>query len=156
MNISQPGGSGALSHGRPQRQAGVGRRNSAASAMDEFAAASWVQAYDAAWLGEDWDRLARYLAADVHFVPHGAKRVIAGREAVIEHLREFLKRAEVHEYNATDLRLRAARGVAYVSYRWQLDWTCDGRRHVAQGRDLISLRFADGDWRLIRRHQLQP
>ncbi len=124
--------------------------------MDEFAAASWVQAYDAAWLGQDWARLERQLAADVHFVPHGTTRVIAGRKAVLAHLREFVKRAEVHEYNATDLHVRASRGVAYVSYRWQLEWAREGRRHVAQGRDLISLRFADGGWQMTWRHQLQP
>jgi ketosteroid isomerase-like protein len=124
--------------------------------MDDFAAAAWVQAYDAAWLGQDWQRLARYLAADVGFMPNDSGAALIGRNATIAHLRAFLARSEVHEYNATDVRARAARGVGFISYRWQLDWTDTGHRRVADGRDLLSLRFIDGGWRMIWRLQLRP
>lgn len=124
--------------------------------IDDLTAAAWVQAYDAAWLGQDWGRLARYLTADVHFVPSESGRVLVGRRAVIGHLRKFLARAEVHEFNATDLRARSDRGVGFISYRWHLDWTADGSRRAAEGRDLLSLRFVDGDWRMLWRLSLRP
>lgn len=124
--------------------------------IDDLAAAAWVQAYGAAWLGQDWGRLARYLTADVHFVSTESGRVLVGRRAVISHLRKFLAHAEVHEFNATDLRARSDRGGGFVSYRWQLDWTADGGRRVAEGRDLLSLRFIDGDWRMLWRLCLRP
>ena len=156
MNITQIGGAQGLGHRGPRLRPDSGPGRSLAPAIDDFAAAGWVQAYDAAWLDQDWARLAGYLAADVNFVPHGSKQLLVGRKAVIEHLREFLKHAEVHQYNATDLHARAARGVAFVSYRWELDWTAHGRRQVTQGRDLISLRFLGGRWQMIWRLQLRP
>jgi ketosteroid isomerase-like protein len=156
MNISQTGGTEGLGHGRPWLRPGASPGPSLVPAMDDFVAASWVQAYDAAWLGQDWARLARYLAPDVNFVPHGSKQTLVGRTAVIVHLHEFLKRAEVHEYNATGLHAHATRGIAIVSYRWQLEWTADSRRQAAQGRDLISLRFAKGNWQMICRLQRRP
>jgi hypothetical protein len=150
------GGTEGPGRRRPGLRSGANRCLSHGFTMDDYGAAAWVQGYDAAWLGQDWRRLAHYLAVDVNFVPYGSSTILVGRKAVIAHLREFLTTAEVHEYNATDLRGRAGRGVALVSYRWQLEWTGDGRRCAAEGRDLLSLRSIDGHWQMIWRLQLRP
>lgn len=156
MNISPTGGGGGAGRRHAATAAGVSYGSTLAPEMDDFGAAAWVQAYDAAWLGQDWVRLARYLAADVSFVPYGSSRILVGRKATIAHLREFLSGAEVHEYNATDLRARAAHGVSLIVYRWQLEWTGDGQRRAAEGRDLLSLRIVDGRWQMSSRLQLRP
>lgn len=156
MNISTYDASRGLGH-RPE-SVRLRRRWALpeTASMDDLTAAAWVQAYDAAWLGRDWARLAHYLATDVHFVPTASDRVLIGRKATIDHLRKFLAQSEVHEYNATDLRARSARGIGFVSYRWQLDWTDSGQRRVADGRDLLSLRWDEGGWRMLWRLCLRP
>ena len=155
MNISPASGNDRLSRRGSQMPPVRFRGVSGMTALDEFAAAEWVQAYDAAWLGQDWARLARYLASDVHFVPYGTTTVLAGPEAMIAHLREFLMRAEVHEYNATDVRVRVSHGIGFVSYRWQLDWTGAGRRRTAEGRDMLALRPVRDRWQMIWRLPLR-
>ena len=124
--------------------------------LDDIAAAGWVQAFDAAWLGQDWRRLEGYLAPDVEFVPQGGRDVIAGRAAVLAHLRRCLDRVDVHEYSATDLRGRVSRSLSIVTYRWQLDRTANGVRSVSDGRDMLALRAVRDDWQLGWRIQLSP
>jgi hypothetical protein len=75
-------------------------------AIDELTAAAWLQAFDAAWLSRDWARLRRYIAADVEVLPLGSATLLIGRPAVLASLRRFLRRAVVHEYNATEVRVR--------------------------------------------------
>ncbi len=130
-------------HGHPpQRVAGV---------LDDLAAARWIQAYDAAWLGRDWSRLERYLAADVALLTAAPGVSIAGRRAVLEHMRSQLWGVEVHEYNTTDLKGRAAGDIGIISYRWQLEWTIGHRRRELSGRDVLVLRAATAGWLLLRR-----
>ncbi len=155
MNISPASGNDRLSRRGRQMPTVRFRGHSGGPALDEFKAAAWVQAYDAAWLGQDWARLARYLAPDVHFVPYGSTKILVGPEAMITHLREFLMRAEVHEYNATDVRARVSHGVGFVNYRWQLDWTGAGRRRAAEGWDALALRLVDDRWQMIWRLPLR-
>lgn len=156
MNIVQTDGRGDVGHRHVLACPAWRRFLPDVPALDDFAAAAWVQAYDAAWLGQDWQRLARYLATDVSFVPNDSGTALIGRNATVSHLRAFLARSEVHEYNATDVRARVARGVGFISYRWQLDWSDTGRRRIADGRDLLSLRFVDGGWRMFWRLHFQP
>lgn len=130
-------------HGHPpQRVSGV---------LDDLAAARWIQAYDAAWLGRDWSRLERYLAADVALLTAAPGVSIAGRRAVLEHMRSQLSGVEVHEYNTTDLKGRTAGDIGIISYRWQLEWTIGHRRRELSGRDVLVLRAATAGWQLLRR-----
>ncbi|HEV2284887.1 MAG TPA: nuclear transport factor 2 family protein [Steroidobacteraceae bacterium] len=123
----------------------------APAVLDDLAAARWIQSYDAAWLGRDWPRLERYLAADVALLTAAPGISIAGRRAVLEHMRSRLSGVEVHEYNTTDLRGRAAGDIGIICYRWQLEWTIGHRRQQLSGRDVLVLRAAPGGWQLLRR-----
>ncbi len=127
---------------------------SEACELDDLAAAIWVQAYDAAWLGQDWGELACRLDPDVNFVADGFTSLLAGREAVIAHLRETMSQARVHEYNATDLTGYCSGRVGVVHYRWQLDWTVAGERRAITGRDVLVLHAMRGEWLLVWRAQI--
>lgn len=127
----------------------------AAGALDDLAAAVWVQGYDAAWLGGDWRTLGRRLAADVALLSPELEVWLAGRRAVLTHLRAMMRGARVHEYNATDLKGLSSGPVGIISYRWQLDWTRARRRRQSLGRDLLVLRSAAGEWQLLRRLPLR-
>ena len=102
--------------------------------LDDIAAAGWVQSFDAAWLGGDWRRLERLLAADVEFVPQGGSDLIVGRAAVLGHLRRSLAHGVVHEYSATDVRARA-------------------RVAVGEHRDLPLAAGSDQWWRAVDRRR---
>lgn len=119
--------------------------------LDDLSAAVWLQGYDAAWLGCDWPALERRLAADVALLSPGLKVRLAGRRAVLTHLRARMRGAQVHEYSATDLRGRSAGAIGIISYGWQLDCTVGHQRRRISGRDLLVLRATPGGWQLLRR-----
>ncbi|HWZ64510.1 MAG TPA: nuclear transport factor 2 family protein [Steroidobacteraceae bacterium] len=123
----------------------------APAVLDDLAAAVWVQAYDAAWLGRNWPELERQLAADVALLSPGLQISVAGRRAVLAHMRTALRDAQVHEYNATDLKGRSSGGIGIISYRWQLDWTVGHHREQLSGRDVLVLCASPAGWQLLRR-----
>jgi ketosteroid isomerase-like protein len=123
--------------------------------LDDLAAAVWVQAYDAAWLGRDWMTLERYLAPDIALMSPAFTTAIVGRDAVVAHLRAMMSGVCIHEYNATDLKGHSSGSVGVITYRWQLDWTVDRKRRPLSGRDILVLRAVSESWQLMWRVQVR-
>ncbi len=139
---------------RSQSRAAQARRPAPAdTVLDDLAAAVWVQAYDAAWLGRDWAALERCLAPDVALAVSGFSATIVGRTEVLAHLRAVMRTTHVHEYNATDLNGHASGPTGVITYRWQLDCTVDRERRASSGRDILVLRSSGADWQLVWRAQ---
>jgi uncharacterized protein DUF4440 len=122
--------------------------------LDDFAAAIWVQAYDAAWLGQNWMALEKCFAADAAMIT-GSANPVTGREAVVAYIRKMMTGAVVHEYNATDLKGHASGATGVITYRWQLDWTVGGQRRATSGRDILVLRSVRESWQLVWRAQVR-
>ena len=124
--------------------------------LDDLAAAVWVQAYDAAWLGKDWAGAREIVCARrCGGVARASRRdACVGRVLILDHLREMLSGAQVREFNATDLRGHSSGTVGVIHYRWQLDWTVDGKRRAISGRDILALRSMPEGWLLVWRAQI--
>jgi ketosteroid isomerase-like protein len=123
--------------------------------LDNLAAAVWVRAFDAAWLGRDWTTLERRLAPDIALMSPALMTDIVGRDAVLAHLRAMMCGVRIHQYNATDLKGHSSGSVGIITYRWQLDWTVDHKRRPVSGRDVLVLRAANESWQLIWRVQVR-
>jgi Domain of unknown function (DUF4440) len=123
--------------------------------LDDLAAAVWVRAFDAAWLGRDWTTLEGRLAPDIALMSPAFMTDIVGRDAVLAHLRAMMCGVQIHEYNATDLKGHSSGPVGIITYRWQLDWTVDHKRRPVSGRDILVLRAVNGSWQLMWRVQLR-
>lgn len=124
--------------------------------LDDLGAAVWVQAYDAAWLSQDWLVLPQHLAPDVVWVEPGFAEEVRGRAAVVARTCELMRRARVHEYNTTDIKGHSSAGVGVITYRWQLDWTVEDERRASTGRDVLVLSAGVIDWQLAWRGQITP
>ena len=135
------------SNHRPNLRVGA----AAVGVLDDLAAAVWVQAYDAAWLSQDWTALERYLAPDVAVMLAGFSAAISGRAAVLAHIRAMMIGAHVHEYNATDLTGHTAGTIGVITHRWQLDWSLNHKRRETSGRDILVLRRVREGWQLVWR-----
>lgn len=120
-------------------------------ALDDLAAAIWVQAYDAAWLGQNWTALEKCFAPDVAMLLGGSANAVTGRAAVVAYIRKKMTGAVVHEYNATDLTGHASGATGVITYRWQLDWTVGSERRATSGRDILVLRAVHQGWQLLWR-----
>jgi ketosteroid isomerase-like protein len=134
-----------------RRQTNARAGATAVGVLDDLAAAVWVQAYDAAWLSQDWTTLERYLAPDVVLILAGVSAAVAGRAGVVGHIRARMREAHVHEYNATDLTGHTAGTIGIITHRWQLDWTVSHKRCEASGRDILVLRRVREGWQLVWR-----
>jgi ketosteroid isomerase-like protein len=123
--------------------------------LDDLAAAVWVQAYDAAWLGKDWATLEKLFAPDAAVVLPGFSATVLGPAPILDNLREIFGGAQIHEYNATDLKGHSSGPVGVIHYRWQLDWTVDEKRRAISGRDILVLRSMPEGWLLVWRAQIR-
>jgi hypothetical protein len=121
--------------------------------LDDFKASTWVQAYDAAWLGERWKTLERMLEHDVTLMSTDFARAIRGRNAVLEHLRALRGRTVIHEYTVAGLKGYTSGPVGIITYRWQLDWSVDRERRSGTGRDILVLQPSLTGWLLSWRGQ---
>lgn len=123
--------------------------------LDDLAAAIWVQAYDAAWLGQNWMALEKCFAPEVAMTLAGSANSVTGRGAVVAYIRKMMTGAVVHEYNATDLKGHASGATGVITYRWQLDWTVGSQRRATSGRDILVLRAVHDSWQLVWRAQVR-
>jgi hypothetical protein len=146
---------GELVGARTARSAEMRAASPAVRVLDDLAAAQWVQAYDAAWLGRDWSVLERCFAPEVAVMLAGFSTSIAGRAAVLAHMRAMLNGTQVHEYNATDLKGYSCGTIGVITYRWQFDRTVDGERRATSGRDILVLQAAREGWQLVWRAQVR-
>jgi hypothetical protein len=123
--------------------------------LNDLTAAMWVQAYDSAWLGQNWELLERLLALDVEFETKHFTDALIGRHSVITYLRDAIKQTRIHEYNATDLKGHSSGPVGIITYRWQLDCTIEEERTETTGRDVLVLRADEDHWQLVWRAQFR-
>ena len=123
--------------------------------LNDLTAAMWVQAYDSAWLGQNWELLERLLALDVEFETKHFTNALVGRQSVIAHLRDAIKLTRIHEYNATDLKGHSSGPVGIITYRWQLDCTIEEERTETTGRDVLVLCADEDHWQLVWRAQFR-
>jgi uncharacterized protein DUF4440 len=140
---------------RPETRAAEAHTTHGAGVLDDLAAAVWVQAYDAAWLGQHWRALEQCFAPDVVMMLAGSRRAVTGRAGVLAHIREMMTGTLVHEYNATDLKGHASGATGVITYRWQLDWTVGSERRATSGRDILVLRAVHASWQLVWRAQVR-
>jgi hypothetical protein len=121
--------------------------------LDNLAAARWVEAYNAAWVGRDWVSLASYLAPGVEFVVPALGDTLSGRPAIIATLRDSLANVVIHEYDTTNLAGHDHGSVGVITYDWQLDSSI-GQQHIqSTGRDVLVLSATAGQWLLVWRGQ---
>jgi hypothetical protein len=123
--------------------------------LNDLTAAMWVQAYDSAWLGQNWGLLERLLALDVEFETKHFTNALIGRHSVIAYLRDAIKQTRIHEYNATDLKGHSSGPVGIITYRWQLDCTIEEERTESTGRDVLVLCADEDHWKLVWRAQFR-
>jgi len=121
--------------------------------LDDLAAARWVQTYDAAWLGRDWDGLAGLLAPNVEFVVPGLGYAQIGRADILESLREALGCMVIHEYNTSEPTGCDRGSLGIITYRWFLDSSVGSRRSQSAGRDVLVLKAMEDRWQLVWRGQ---
>jgi hypothetical protein len=143
---------------REHRRATGPRLGRAAPAVDHvrdggawtpLTGASWLQAYNSAWLDGRWPELESLLASDVEFAMLGAGRVVSGRTEVVAMLRRRYARLAIHDFSATELGARRVGGIGIVSYRWCMDWHDSQTLTREFGQTAIGVRLLEHPWKAL-------
>jgi hypothetical protein len=79
------------------------------------------------------------------------KRYGEGKDAVVESYRSFAQQATISDYRESDGQIDIYDTVAVVSYRYDIDYTIEGKSSRETGRDLFVLEKHDGGWLAVWR-----
>jgi ketosteroid isomerase-like protein len=110
-----------------------------------------VRRINAAWLEGHPERLTELLHDRVVIVGPDGMRYGEGKEAVVESYRSFSQQATISDYRESDGKIDVYNTVAVVSYRFDIDYTIEGKSSRENGRDLFVLEKQDGRWLAVWR-----
>lgn len=79
-----------------------------------------------------------------------------GREACVKSYENFVSQATVGEFVQTDLVMDIWGNTAVATYRFEVSYKINGRRHGDSGRDLFVLVREDGRWWAVWRTMITP
>lgn len=114
-----------------------------------LAAATWLQAFNSAWLGGRWPQLARLLCPDVELADLEAGTATLGRANVVAVFRRRYARLNIHEFAATEVVARRLGGVGIIHFHWSLDWHESSELIRRFGRTAVGLRLFERPWKAL-------
>lgn len=118
---------------------------------DQKEAWETVRRINAAWLEGHPERLSELFHDRVVVVGPDGTRYGEGKEAVVESYRAFISLATIGEFRESDGRVDVFDAVAIVSYRFDIEYTVEGRSSRENGRELMVLEKVDGRWLAVWR-----
>jgi uncharacterized protein (TIGR02246 family) len=110
-----------------------------------------VRRINAAWLDGHPERLPDLFHDRVVVVGPDGTRYGEGREAVVESYRDFIQKATIGEFRESDGKVDLYDAVAVVSYRFDIEYTIEGRSSRENGREVMVLEKRDGRWLAVWR-----
>jgi uncharacterized protein (TIGR02246 family) len=121
--------------------------------MSEDQKDAWevVRRINAAWLEGHPERLSELFHDRVVVVGPDGTRYGEGKEAVVESYRDFIQKATIGEFRESDGKVDLYDAVAVVSYRFDIEYTMEGRTSRENGREVMVLEKHDGRWLAVWR-----
>jgi uncharacterized protein (TIGR02246 family) len=110
-----------------------------------------VQRINASWMEGHPEQLNELFHDRVVIVGPDGKRYAEGKEAVIESYRAFGQMARITDYRESDGKIDAFENVVVVNYRYDIEYTIEGKPSREAGRDVILLEKHDGRWLVVWR-----
>jgi len=104
-----------------------------------------------AWVSGRLEALGQHLDDDMVMVPPGLRKRLVGREACVESYRDFVRRARVRGFIASEPLVEVWGDTAVARYGFQLDYEMYGEDHRDLGQDLFVFTRRDGRWRAVWR-----
>ncbi len=99
-----------------------------------------------AWMNDRSVELKSMFHEDMVIVAPDFQVPASGREACAKSYADFTVQAEVVELRESEFWTRSWGDAAMVSYRFELQYTMDGKDHTDSGRDLFLLVRREDGW----------
>jgi uncharacterized protein (TIGR02246 family) len=125
--------------------------------MDELTTTAQKEVWDvirrinAAWLERQPERLRDLFHDRIVIVGAEGQRFGEGKEPCVESYRSFCANASVASFQESDRQVDVYDCVAIVSYRFEIEYTLEGKAHRETGRDLFVLEKVNGRWLAVWR-----
>ena len=110
-----------------------------------------VQKLNKEWVNNKSDELAYYFHKDMAIAGPDMHELAHNRAECIKSYQDFLSRAEVHDYKESDPEVNLVAYTAVVSYRFDIDYTMNGKNYKESGRDLFVMIKEEERWQAVWR-----
>jgi Domain of unknown function (DUF4440) len=110
-----------------------------------------IQRINSAWLKKQPERLPELLHDRIVVVGTDGRRYGEGRAACVESYRSFSEQATVSFYQESHRQVDVYRVVAVVGYRFEIEYTINGKTSRDTGRDLFVLEKENDRWLAVWR-----
>jgi uncharacterized protein (TIGR02246 family) len=110
-----------------------------------------VRRINAAWLEGHPEQLPELFHDRVVVVGPDGTRYGEGKDAVVESYRQFIQQATIGDFRESDGKVDLHDTVAVVSYRFDIEYTIEGKTSREHGREVMVLEKHDGRWLAVWR-----
>jgi uncharacterized protein (TIGR02246 family) len=110
-----------------------------------------VRQINAAWLEGHPERLSEWFHDRVVVIGPDGTRYGEGKDAVVESYRDFVQKATIGEFRESDGKVDLYDTVAVVSYRFDIEYTIEGKSSRENGREVMVLEKQGGRWLAVWR-----
>jgi hypothetical protein len=110
-----------------------------------------IQKLNKEWLNNKTDELAYYFHKDMVITGPDMKELSHNRAECIQSYKDFMSLAGVHDYKESDPAVNLVAYTAVVSYRFDIDYTMNGKRYKESGRDLFVMIKEEERWQAVWR-----
>jgi hypothetical protein len=110
-----------------------------------------VRQINAAWVEGQPDRLLEYFHDRMTIFGTSGNRYGAGKLACVESYRNFINSAQIGRFEETDPSVDVFESVAIVGYRFEIEYTMNGKTHQETGRDTFVFERKNDKWLAVWR-----
>ena len=113
--------------------------------------AAALASLNAAWLERRYDDLEKLLDERVVMALPGFTGRVEGRSSMVAGFREFVERATVTRFDASEPVIDVWGDAAVASFHWDMEWKTSAATERASGHDVFMFRHVADGWRAIWR-----
>lgn len=116
-----------------------------------------VQAIEAHWRAQEYERIGDLVAEDVVIAPPGSDERLRGREAYVQSFRDYDQWATTLEFSSAEPQIDVVGEVAVAVSAFRVVYEHQGATHREKGNDILVLERQAGRWLVVwRTMQVEP
>ena len=112
---------------------------------------SLIQEINFAWLRGDFSKMESCFHQDFTIAQPGLGKFEKGREKCIESYKNFMRIAQILNYEETEHTVEVWGDTAVANYRFVMEYELEGKVYNDKGADLFVLNNSNGSWQAVWR-----
>ncbi len=114
-----------------------------------------MEHFNDGWTRGRIDDITPLLHPDVIFVAPDGETEIAGRDACLQTIKDYVSAAQTRAFEVRRRSIRTWGRTGVVIMDYTIEYTLNGESHKEQGREHWALQQTDGAWQIVWRAMVQ-